>query len=62
MAKYHDDDMLTTTQCSAETHHHRRTILNWIHEGKLAARRSPSKRGKYLIRYKDLQECLLDAE
>lgn len=62
MTTYDPDDMLTTAQCAKEAHHHPRTIRNWIADGILVARRSPSKRGKFLIRYAELLKTLEQKE
>lgn len=55
-----DEELLTTTEASKIVKFHRRTILEWIKNGRLKAMRpeTSNNRGHYRIRYKDLMEAL----
>lgn len=37
---------------------HQRTIVSWIHSGRLPAAKLPGKRGPYLIREEDLMKVV----
>lgn len=50
--------LLTTAQASQRSGRHVRTIVSWIRDGKLAARRLPGGRGQYLIEPADLDELM----
>lgn len=53
-------NLLSTTQAAKIAQRHQRTIVAWIHKGKLAAMKMPGGRGAYVIEEEDLR-ALLDA-
>jgi len=55
---YLKDDILNTKQAASYAQVNPRTIITWIHIGRLAAGRAPSKRGAFKIKFSDLEACL----
>lgn len=55
---YPDTHQLDTHEAGAIAGRHRRTIVAWIKEGHLPARRGPGVRGRYRIIYGDLRKLL----
>jgi excisionase family DNA binding protein len=51
-------ELLTTTQAAKVAGKNVRTIVSWIHSGKLSASRLPGGRGPYLIDPDDLSAFL----
>lgn len=49
---------LDTSEAALIAGRHRRTIVAWIRQGHLPARRSVGVRGQYRIVYRDLKELL----
>lgn len=54
------DNMLSTAQAAEIAKRNSRTIVAWIHAGKLPAFKLPGGRGPYLIDRADLEQTLLD--
>lgn len=50
--------LLTTRQAGERSGRHTRTIVDWIHKGKLPAMKLPGGRGPYLIEPADLEKLL----
>lgn len=54
------DNMLSSMQAAKKAHVNRKTILNWIYRGDLAASRLPGLRGHYRIDPDNLEKAIRD--
>lgn len=52
------DNFVGTLEASKIANRHQRTIVAWIHSGKLRAWKMPGGRGPYVIRRDDLAELV----